>query len=181
MRILKEDTIALIIDIQEKLAPVIHQSEQIVHNTSILIKGLKALDVPMIVTHQYTKGLGMTVPKLIEAYGDNFIYSDKSAFSCMDDENIRKQVEEAGKKNVILCGMEAHICVLQTAIDLKEMGYNVYLVQDCIGSRREYDMNVALQRAISEGIGLTTYESILFELTRVSGTDTFKTISKLIK
>ncbi|NLK74527.1 MAG: hydrolase [Clostridiales bacterium] len=181
MRILKDDTIALIIDIQEKLAPVIYQSEQIVHNTSILIRGLNALEVPMIVTHQYTKGLGMTVPQIREVFGDKFTYSDKSAFSCMDDDNIRKLIEDSGKKNVLLCGMEAHICVLQTAIDLKEKGYNVYLVQDCIGSRREYDMTVALQRAISEGIGLTTYESILFELTRVSGTETFKTISKLIK
>lgn len=181
MRILREDTIALVIDIQDKLAPVIFNTEQIVHNTAILIKGLNTLKVPMIVTQQYTKGLGMTLPKLIEAMGDKFVYSDKAAFSCMDDDNIRKQVEASGRKNVLLFGMEAHICVLQTAIDLVERGYKVFLVEDCIGSRREYDKKVGLQRAMYEGARITTYESILFELTRVSGTDEFKAISKLIK
>lgn len=181
MRILAEDTMALVIDFQEKLMPVIHNNEELLHNTEILIKGLKTLGIPMIVTQQYTKGIGMTVPQITEIFGKDFCYEDKVAFSCMDDENIAKKVTELGKKNVILCGVEAHICVLQTAIDLIEKGYNVILVEDCIGSRKINDKNIGVQRAIKEGVNLTTYESLLFELTRIAKGDVFKTISKLIK
>lgn len=181
MRILAEDTMAIVIDYQERLMPVIHNSEQLIHNSEILLKGLKALGIPMVVTQQYTKGLGMTVEPIANVFGEDFTYYDKITFSCLDDENIRKAVEEMGKKNVIVCGAEAHICVLQTVIDLIAMGYHVILVEDCIGSRKEKDYETALKRAVVEGAIPTTYESILYELTRVAKTDVFKEISKLTK
>ena len=108
-------------------------------------------------------------------------YFDKLAFSCFEDDNIRKKIFQLGKKTVLVCGIEAHICVLQTCIDLKTAGYTPVLVTDCIGSRKESDKQVALLRAQSEGILLTTTESILFELTRKAGSPVFKEISKLIK
>lgn len=186
MRIRKEDTLTLIIDYQEKLIPVMKNKDQLIKNSVRLIKGLKTLEIPMILTEQYKKGLGGTIKEITEAATGlekeetpNIL--DKISFSCTDNEEIIKTIKEFGKKNIILCGIEAHICVLQTAIDLKELGYQVILVTDCIDSRKEEDKNIAISRAIYEGVILSTYESILFELTKISGNHTFKTISKLIK
>ena len=181
MRILAEDTMALIIDFQERLVPVINNNEELLHNTEILIKGLRALDIPMLVTQQYTKGIGMTVPVLAEAIGEGFNYDDKITFSCVEDEVIFHKIVESGKRNIIICGIEAHICVLQTVVDLIANGYNVILVEDCVGARKESDRQVGIQRAVMEGAFSTTYESILFELTRVAKTEVFKEISRLIK
>jgi nicotinamidase-related amidase len=113
--------------------------------------------------------------------GDGFIYEDKVSFSCAGDEAILGKIKASGRKNIIVCGIEAHICVLQTVIDLIELGYKVILVEDCVGSRRESDRNVGIKRAVQEGAIPTTYEAILFELTRVAKTDAFKEISRLIK
>lgn len=181
MRIEAQDTLALIVDFQEKLVPVIDRNEELIHNTEILIKGLKALDIPMIVTQQYTKGIGMTVPMISEAVGDEFTYYDKVTFSCAENEEILTKVAESGKSKILICGIEAHICVLQTVIDLIDKGYDVILVEDCVGSRRENDRQVGIKRAIKEGAIPTTYESILFELTRVAKSEVFKEISRLIK
>ncbi len=181
MRITAEDTMALIVDFQERLLPVIDRNEELIHNTEILIKGLQTLQIPMIITQQYTKGIGMTVPALAELFGDSFQYQDKVAFSCAEDEVTLTKIKATGKKNIIVCGIEAHICVLQTVIDLIAMGYHVLLVEDCIGSRTESNRQIGIRRALQEGAIPTSYESILFELTRVAKTDTFKEISKLIK
>lgn len=181
MRILAEDSLALVVDMQERLVPVIRDSNGILHNTEILIRGLRALNIPMVVTQQYTKGLGMTVPSITEAVGEGFSYYDKITFSCVDDEKILHRVEELGRKNIIICGIEAHICVLQTVIDLINGGYNVILVEDCIGSRKERDCTISVRRAASEGAIITSFESLLFELTRTAKTEVFKEISKLVK
>jgi nicotinamidase-related amidase len=181
MRIVAEDTMAFVIDFQERLVPVIHNNEELLHNTEILIKGLKALNIPIVVTQQYTKGIGMTVPVIVDAIGEGFSYEDKITFSCAEDENILHKTRQTGRKNIIVCGIEAHICVLQTITDLIAKGWNVILVEDCVGSRRESDRQVGIKRAILEGAIPTTYESILFELTRVAKTEVFKEISKLIK
>lgn len=181
MRILVEDTMALIVDLQERLMPVIHEADVVIHNSSILVQGLKALGVESVVTQQYTKGIGMTVPQIMESYGDEFSYFDKVTFSCAEDPDILNKLQQSGKRNIIVCGAEAHICVLQTVIDLIAKGYHVILVEDCIGSRKVNDKAVAVKRAIEEGATISTYESILFELTRVAKTDVFKIISKLIK
>ena len=180
MRILKEDTIALVVDFQEKLMPVMANKEELEARTNILVNGLKTLEVPMIITQQYTKGIGMTIPSLLES-AETEEYFDKLTFSCFDDEVIKAKIKESGKKNVIVCGIESHICVLQTCIDLKEAGYNPILVVDCMSSRKEPDKEIAILRAQQEGILLTTTEAILFELTRKAGNPTFKVISKLIK
>lgn len=180
MRIRKEDVIALVVDYQEKLMQVMEEKEELEKRAEILLKGLKILGVPMIVTQQYTKGLGMTVPVLQKAAGTEH-FSEKITFSCMENEEIRRIVQESGKKCVIVCGIEAHICVLQTCIDLKEAGYETILVMDCISSRKETDKEGAILRAQQEGILLTTSEALLFELTRIAGNPVFKEISRLIK
>lgn len=176
MRIEAEKTIGLVVDYQEKLVPAMHENEALIHNASILLEGLKILGVPMVVTQQYTKGLGMTVEPIRQAVGSEE-YVDKIAFSVYDD--VKEQLE--GKQFVLLCGIESHICVLQTVIDLKTNGYVPVLVTDCVSSRKEKDKEIALKRARQEGAILTTYESVLFELLKVAGTETSKKIQKLIR
>lgn len=184
MKYTADITQALVIDFQQKLMPVMDNKDILESNTCILLKGLKALGIPVTVTQQYTRGIGMTVNTIAEAAGleaDGSGYFDKLHFSCYADESIRAAVDAKGRKAVIVCGIEAHICVLQTCLDLKAAGYEPVLVTDCISSRKASDKAMAVNRAIQEGIAVTTYESILFELTGKAGSDTFKTISKLIK
>lgn len=171
---------ALIIDFQERLLPAMEEHEGLAKRAEVLIKGLTALDIPMIITQQYTKGLGMSEAFVFAAAQTNE-YMDKSEFSAMRNEQIAREVQRIGRKNVIVCGIEAHICVLQTALDLKELGFTPYLVLDCTGSRKKLDWEMTLLRAQQEGIIVTSLESILFELLGKAGSDAFKTISKLIK
>ena len=176
MRIEREHTAAIVVDYQEKLMPVMNEKESLIHNSEILLKGLKILDVPMYITQQYTKGLGTSIKEITDAV-ESTEYTDKLAFNAY--ECVADKI--TGKKYIIGCGIEAHICVLQTVIDLKAAGYIPVLVADCISSRKESDKQVALERARQEGAIVTTYESILFELLRVAGTDTSKQIQKLIR
>lgn len=176
MRIEREHTAAIVVDYQEKLMPVMNEKESLIHHSEILLKGLKILDVPMYITQQYTKGLGTSIKEITDAV-ESTEYTDKLAFNAY--ECVADKI--TGKKYIIVCGIEAHICVLQTVIDLKAAGYIPVLVADCISSRKESDKQVALERARQEGAIVTTYESILFELLRVAGTDTSKQIQKLIR
>lgn len=180
MRILAEESMALLVDIQEKLVPVVKDREACVRNITLLLEGFKLLQIPFLVTQQYTRGLGMTIPEVKDRV-DNFQYLEKISFSCYEDSRIKEEIDKLQKKNIILCGAEAHICVQQTAIDLRAAGYNVIAVTNCIGSRKTEDKEAALKRYEYEGIIAATYESILFELTRKAGSDTFKAISALIK
>lgn len=181
MRISAENTTCLVIDYQEKIVPAMAHKEELLANSVKLLKGLKLLGIPMTITGQYTKGLGLNLPEIFEAAGTEE-YFDKLSFSSYEVEGVKRALGEAPeRKNVILCGIEAHVCVLQTAIDLKEAGYQPVLVADCISSRKDSDREIALIRAQQEGILLTTSEAVLFELTKKAGTDVFKQISKLVK
>lgn len=176
MRIEKEEAVAVVIDYQEKLVPVMQESDELLRRSCILLEGLRILGVPTVVTQQYTKGLGMSVDAIVKAAG-NEEYLDKLSFTAYDCIKERLQ----GRKYVILCGIEAHICVLQTLIDLKAAGYVPVLVTDCVSSRKQEDKAAAVMRAVAEGAVVTTSESLLFELLRVAGTDTSKKIQKLIR
>ncbi|MBL7113968.1 MAG: hydrolase [Bacteroidales bacterium] len=180
MRIHKEQTAGLIIDIQERLFPHIHKHEKIARNTRILIEGLKALEIPVLVTQQYTKGLGETIPEIAEALsGQSHI--EKISFSCCDEPAFMKELVQQDKEFVIIAGIEAHVCVLQTALDLVENSYIPVVVHDCVSSRKKNDFRMAIERMRNEGIVITTCESVLFELCRFAGTDSFKQISRLVK
>lgn len=180
MRILKDQTIGLIVDVQERLFPHIHNHEQLADNISILIQGLKVLGIPLLVTQQYTKGLGKTIERIQLSLG-GFSPIEKISFSCCAEPSFLQQLKSSGKKAVLIAGIESHICVQQTTIDLLDKDYTPVIIQDCISSRKENDTVVALQRMRSEGAIITTYESILFELCQYAGTDTFKSISRLVK
>ena len=180
MKIKAEDTAALIIDFQEKLVPAIADHDEIVAKAAIFTAGLKELGVPMSVTQQYTKGLGETVPAMKEAIGA-FEPMEKTAFSAMGCDAFVEWVKAQGKKTILVCGVEAHICVLQSIVDLIGEGYRVFIVADCVGSRKVYNKEYAIQRAVQEGAFVTTCEGALYEMTQGAGTPHFKAISKLTK
>jgi len=180
MRILKDDAIAVVVDIQERLLPHIHQWELTLQNCLKLIDGLQVLSVPMLVTQQYTKGLGNTDPSIVNII-TGFSHIEKITFSCCGEPAITEKLSALGKKNVILCGIESHVCVLQTCLDLIDAGYNPVVVEDCVSSRKPNDKTIAIERMRQEGARITTLESILFELTKCAGTETFKSISKLVR
>lgn len=180
MRINRENTIGLVIDFQEKLMPGISGNDAIVRNSLKLLDGLKLFKVPVIVTQQNTKGLGSTILEINKAIG-NFSYIEKNTFSCYREPSFIKVLNRIGKRNVIIMGVEAHVCILQTALDLIYNNFNPVIIEDCIGSSNINDKNVAVWRLRDVGSIITTSESMLFELCREAGTDEFKELLKIIK
>ena len=180
MRITKENTAGLIIDFQERLFPVMFENEKLLETTKTLVEGLQIINIPLIVTQQYTKGIGETIPE-IKTIISSFEPIEKRAFSCCDEPSVSQKLSELNVKNVLICGIESHVCVLQTAVDLKEAGFNPVIVMDCISSRSRENIEIAKERFRYEGIMITSVESILFELTRTSSADEFRAISKLVK
>lgn len=180
MRITKENTIGLVIDIQERLFPVMHDKETLLKNCKILIQGLSELYIPFYTSQQYTKGLGETLTE-ISSIIPNFKYFEKHEFSCYNVVDFKWKLDDNEAKNIIICGIESHVCVLQTAVDLKEAGFNPIVVMDCVSSRTKENLELAKERFRFEGIMMTSYESILFELTASSKAHEFRDISKLVK
>lgn len=180
MRITKENTIGLVIDIQERLVPAMFEKETLLKNCQTLIRGLNELGVQLVVTQQYTKGLGDTAEEIREVV-PGFTYIEKRDFSCCDEPAFAEKLKKINAKNIVICGIESHVCVLQTAVDLKAAGYNPVVVMDCVSSRVPASIEIARERFRFEGIMMTSYESILFELTRSASAPEFKAISKLVK
>lgn len=180
MRIDLKDTLFCLVDVQEKLFPHIGNKDELLRTLPILVKGLKTLEVPMIINEQYKKGIGDTIPELKELVSEYEAY-EKTTFSSCQTENILEVFKKSNKKNIIVAGIETHVCVLQTCIDLLENGFNVILVTNCCGSRTKLDHKIAIKRLIQAGVVPTTYESILFELTLDAKNPNFKAISALIK
>ena len=178
MKLSPDAAIALIIDLQEKLAPVMNDAPKLIANARYLLEGLNVYKIPVVLTRQYPKGLGDTVPE-IKAVSENAVVFDKTTFSCLDDREIRNFFVTNSRPNVLLAGAETHICVLQTALDLLELGKNVFLVADCVSARDPFDSKIALKRAIQSGVVPTTSEAALFEITQIAGSPEFKAISKL--
>lgn len=180
MRILREHTVGLVIDMQERLVPVMEEQEQLIENCSRLIRGLQILGLPLFVTQQYTKGLGETIDEIKSVIQD-FNPIEKKDFSCYGEAVFAEKLALSGAENVIICGIESHVCVLQTAVDLKEAGYHPIVVMDCVSSRSFDSIDLASERFRHEGIMMTSMESVLFELTRSADAGEFKEISKLVK
>lgn len=176
----RNDTVFVIIDFQEKLMPAMSGRERLEDKTIRLIKGMNALGISNIVTQQYTKGIGPTVSDVAEAIGE-FEPIDKNTFSCMKNEEFAAKFRNVAKKNVVVCGIEAHICVQQTVLQLLEEGYNVYVPADCISSRDPEDKMWSISRMGEAGAVITSYEAILYEILGGSREDGFKTISSIVK
>lgn len=174
----KNNSLLLIIDVQEHLAPVMDSPRQVISNCSKLISVAKKMNVPFIITEQYPKGLGPTMFDLRQAAGEDAKYFSKLHFSCAKEPEIMKAVEESGKKQIIIAGAETHICITQTAIELKHLGYEVFVVSNASSSRDAVQNVLGLQRMSKNGIDIVTTEMVLFEWLEQAGTDEFKEISK---
>lgn len=180
MRILKENSLALIIDVQEKLLPHMEEKEKVLRKMICLIGGLRLLGLEIILTQQYTRGLGSTLPEIYDALGSD-TYIEKRSFSCCDEPEVMKLIADRQKELILVAGIETHVCVLQTCVDLKSAGFQPVLIVDATSSRNATDHEMALVRLRQEGIWMSTVESILFELTRTSENEVFKKISALVK
>ncbi len=175
------NTALLVIDIQERLFPVISNKDEIAKNTSILLKAAKELKLKTLITEQYPKGLGHTIAELNEDI-QGFDIVEKTSFSVYDDNKpYIDKIIESGVKNFVLCGIESHICVYQTAKDLLECGLNVYIAYDATGSRNINNHRQILDTQLQLGAVIVPTESILFELLGGAKHESFKVISKLIK
>lgn len=173
-------TQAICVDIQERLFPHIHGHDELARRCAILIRGLRLLDVPIVVTEQYVKGLGTTIESIREALGA-YQPIEKITFSCCGAPEVEARILSGHRHHVILFGIETHVCVQQTALDLLSQGQTVIVIEDCVSSRNPNDKRIAIERMRQAGAVITTMESVLFEVLRQAGTDTFKQISALVK
>jgi len=173
--------VLLVVDVQERLLPHIHNRDDVVQKAGLLIDGFHALQRPIVVTEQYRKGLGPTVSALAEKLGEpGPSVHEKLKFSaCIGP--VRRDLDAAGARSVLVCGIEAHVCVLQTCLDLADQGLTVAVALDAIGSRRASDQAAAQERMIQAGIVPTTAESALLELVHEAGTDRFRRVLPLLK
>jgi nicotinamidase-related amidase len=172
------DTALLVVDVQERLAPAIADHRRVVWNVRRLIDGAKTLGIAVVATEQYPKGLGPTVPELADRLGP---IPSKLTFSCGGCPTVFDDLDKRGISKILVCGMEAHVCVQQTVLDLLAAGWRVYVAADAVGSRFEVDYRTALGRMDSAGATLTTTEAALFEWCDVAGTPEFKRISQLAR
>ena len=175
----------LIIDIQEKLAPAMSDAGPVIAHSQRLITAARHFGVPVTISEQYPRGIGPTVDVLREAAGGEARVFDKMAFSCAQDPAIAGHLaqvrEEATRNQIVITGIEAHVCVLQTALELLQSGYEVFVVADAIASRREASREIAMRRMEQAGVHPVTTEMVIFEWVGRAGTADFKAILPLIK
>lgn len=172
-------TALLVIDVQERLMPVIQGSEGIFSNVNKLLSGAAVLGISTIVTEQYPKGLGHTCTEI--QIPENVSIDEKMCFSCMRSDSVLAKLKQNNISDIIICGVESHICVLKTALDAIEQGFTVHVVQDAVSSRTIENKGIAIDRMRQSGTLIVSTEMILFMLIDEAGTDEFKAISKLIK
>ncbi len=172
------DTALLVIDVQEKLVPMILDGGVLVRNIAFLLDAANLIQIPMLCTEQYPRGLGSTVSPLIEKLPERL---DKVAFSCCAVPKIVESLHREARPKVVLCGIEAHVCVLHTALDLLAHDFRVYVVADAVGSRSAIDREVALRRLEQAGAVLTTSEMCVFEWIGGAGHPQFKAVSRLVQ
>ncbi len=182
-RLLRADAFLVVIDVQQKLMPVIDDRETIERNIDRLIRGGKVVDIPAILTEQYVQGLGPTVPIIRRAFEETSAYEpiEKACFSGYGCAEFVMATRNLHRKQAIVAGIEAHVCVYQTVGDLLTNGYDVTIIADAISSRTLANKEIAIRRMISDGARLSSTEMVLFELTVSSGTDEFREISRLVK
>lgn len=176
----KNNTALVIVDVQTKLLNVMNNKEQLLVNLQTLIQGMNILEIPIILNEQYPQGLGPTVPELKALLGDTVPLA-KQSFSCTKNPDFMNQLESLNRKQLLVCGIEAHVCVYQTVIGLKDLGYEVEVVADAVDSRTALNRQLALTKMGNYGIGITSTEMAIFELLEIARGDQFKAINRLVK
>lgn len=179
-RIVREQAALAVIDIQERLLPAIHGAELVAQNALRLIRAAAVLKLPIVATEQYRKGIGPTVPEVSAAI-PQFAPIEKLAFSCCGADGFLESLQAKGIRDVILCGIEAHVCVSQTCLDLLDQGFRPFVVADAISSRTPENFRFGVERMRAAGAVIVSTEMILFELLGCAGTDEFKQILPLVK
>lgn len=180
-RLEPDRSVLLFIDLQERFAPVIHRWEEVLTTAERAAHAAELLELPVLLTEQYPKGLGRTVPPLVQALGERYLPIEKRAFSACGAEGFSERLQALGRDQVILLGIEAHVCVLQSCLDLLEGGWSVFALADGISSRRPEDRALGLGRMERAGAVLVSLEMALFELIRSAAHPRFREVQALIK
>ena len=176
----RQDSILVVVDVQGKLAQLMHEKQALFKNLKAIIRGFRALEIPIVWAEQNPRGLGPTVPEIAaELQGLEPIA--KNSFSCWLNEAFASALQVAGRPQVLIAGIEAHVCVYQTALDLKAAGYEPVVVADAVSSRTTDNKTLALQNLRDAGIRITSVEMALFELLRIAKGESFKKILRIVK
>ncbi len=174
------DPFLFVIDVQGKLAEIVHESNLVRRNVCRLIEGARIFRYPVVATEQVPEAIGATVPEVVAALGARPTLT-KTAFSCWREPAIREAVEAAGRRTALLCGIEAHVCVYQTAMDLLAAGYAVYVAKDAVSSRTRENRDNACDRLAAQGAQIVSTEMVLFELMKDCAAPDFRRLVKLVK
>lgn len=175
------ECVGVVVDVQEAFRSAIPDFALITSRIALAVRGFTILELPILITEQYPQGLGRTAEEIILSLPDDTEYIEKSAFSALGSEVFVNKLKSSGASQVILCGVETHVCVLQTALDLIEQGFEVHLLTDCVASRFEHDKQAGLTRMASAGVFSSSLEMALFEMMKDSKHEKFKEIQSLIK
>ena len=176
----KRDEVAFVlVDIQERFLPVIYSIETVINNANRLVRGASILKIPLVVTEQYPKGLGHTVDEISLDEGQEII--EKISFDCFGCDDFVRKLAGLEVKSLVVFGIEAHVCVLKTALEAVAQDYETHVVADAVSSRTQESKILALERLRQSGVFIASTEMILFQLMDCAGTDEFRAISKLVK
>jgi len=178
MLLTAKNSCLLVLDVQEKLIPAIHDAKRVIANCHWMIQVAQKLNVPVLISEQYPKGLGPTVEELRNQVIDNKYFMEKVHFSCAADAKCLSKIRALKRKQVVIIGLETHVCVLQTAIGLKQKGKEVFVVAGAVGNRNPFDAELAFARMRSLGIHIISKEMALFEWMHQAGTELFKQMSR---
>ena len=177
----RNEAVLVVVDVQEKLCRAMDEKvlERLTGNIGVLQEAAREMGIPVVATEQYVKGLGETLPAIKEKLAESAL--EKMTFSCCGDNAFLDKIRELKRPQIIVTGMETHVCVLQTVLELLDAGYTVHLVRDAVMSRRKDNWFVGMETAAAAGAVITSTEAALFQLLRVAGTDEFKRLSKLVR
>lgn len=176
----REDAVVVVVDVQDRLAAAMPRRAETVAAARMLVQGAGELGVPVIATRQYPQGIGEIVPEIAEALGDARTI-DKMSFDCMAEPAFVEALRGFGRRQAVLCGMEAHICITQTALSMAAAGLEPVVVADAVCSRRDFDRDVALDRLRHHGVEVVTAEQALYEMLGRAGTEEFKRVLAIVK
>ena len=176
-----ENCVCVIVDVQAKLLPAMQQPEALLNRVQLLVKGMNELQLPVVVTEQYPQGLGGTVPELAELFTPATRVIAKTSFSCFGEEEFVKAMDIEKRPVLIICGIESHVCVAQTALDALNAGYKVFIASDAVNSRKNSDKETALAFLRHAGCNVISSEAILFMLLKTAKNTSFKAVSKLVR
>ena len=175
-----DNTVLLIVDVQGKLAHLMHEKEILFNNIRNTIKGAQVLDIPILVTEQYPEGLGPTIPEVTGMF-ENPETISKTSFSCCGEDRFMQILNDLHPENILVAGIETHVCVYQTVRDLLRANYAVQIIVDAVSSRTKNNKKIGLKKIIKAGAEITSVETVLFELLREAGGGKFKNILEIVK